>query len=317
MLTPIEIQKKTFKNSGMRYDKRDVDAFLDQVTVDYETLYRENRDLKDKLSALNERVQYFSTQQDTISKSVLLAQNMANGIQAQAEKEAKHIIREAKTKAEMLLGDAQNELAGIHQQTIELVQQYERFKQQFRALASSEMELLSSPAFDINIQRLDAFTPYDPHVAGMQDDYQMSEEESGSYEDNSYDEAEEAYADEASYEDQSSYEEPAYEEPAYHESPSISEGGLKVAGFMKQPVPVKTAKSEPEAAAAPAAEDLSKDNYDPEKIVVPFAKKSPFYEDSDSNEMSEEDEDDLLDLGDYTIEGQEEFDLIDLENDDD
>ncbi len=315
MLTPIEIQKKTFKNSGMRYDKRDVDAFLDQVTTDYETLYRENRDLKDKLAALNERVQYFSTQQDTISKSVLLAQNMANGIQAQAEKDAKHIIRDAKIKADMLLSDARNELNGIHQQTIELVQQYERFKQQFKALASSELELLASPAFDINIQRLDAFISYDSSASAMTG-YQTSNSESG-YEEASYDDNEAAYDEESSYEeDTSEYEEPEYEEPVYQEKQPISEGGLKIAGFMKQPVSkVNSPVKEPVVSKEPEAQELTKENYDPEKIVVPFAKKSSFYNDSDSDET--EVDDDLLDLGDYTIEGQEEFDLIDLENDDD
>ena len=38
MLTPIEIQGKTFKNSGMGYSKADVDSFFfSSVSADFET----------------------------------------------------------------------------------------------------------------------------------------------------------------------------------------------------------------------------------------------------------------------------------------
>ena len=40
MLTPIEIQGKTFKNSGMGYSKADVDSFFSSVSADFEALYK-------------------------------------------------------------------------------------------------------------------------------------------------------------------------------------------------------------------------------------------------------------------------------------
>ena len=45
MLTPIDVQSKSFK-SGMGYSKADVDSFLTNLYADYETLYRENMELK-------------------------------------------------------------------------------------------------------------------------------------------------------------------------------------------------------------------------------------------------------------------------------
>ena len=48
MLTPIEIQGKTFKNSGMGYSKADVDSFFSTISSDYEALYKENLSLKEK-----------------------------------------------------------------------------------------------------------------------------------------------------------------------------------------------------------------------------------------------------------------------------
>ena len=53
MLTPIDVQGKTFK-SGMGYSKADVDSFLTNLYADYASLYRENMELKDKVGLLNE-----------------------------------------------------------------------------------------------------------------------------------------------------------------------------------------------------------------------------------------------------------------------
>ena len=52
MLTPIEIQGKTFKNSGMGYSKADVDSFFSTISSDYEALYKENLSLKEKINNL-------------------------------------------------------------------------------------------------------------------------------------------------------------------------------------------------------------------------------------------------------------------------
>ena len=59
MLTPVEMQGKSFKSGGLGYDKKDVEAFFSTVKKDYETLYRENMELKDKVAVLNEGIQYY------------------------------------------------------------------------------------------------------------------------------------------------------------------------------------------------------------------------------------------------------------------
>ena len=53
MLTPIEIQDKSFK-SGIGYDKRDVDAFLRDILTNYELLYTKNAELEERVTVLSE-----------------------------------------------------------------------------------------------------------------------------------------------------------------------------------------------------------------------------------------------------------------------
>ena len=52
MLTPLELEKKEFKG-GIGYTKRSVNEFYDRLRADYEKLYKENIELKDKINLLN------------------------------------------------------------------------------------------------------------------------------------------------------------------------------------------------------------------------------------------------------------------------
>ncbi len=55
MLTPVELQNKTFKSGGLGYDKKDVEQFFREVTDEFTRLYSENIDLKDRVDALKDR----------------------------------------------------------------------------------------------------------------------------------------------------------------------------------------------------------------------------------------------------------------------
>ena len=56
MITPLDIQNKEFKKVMRGYKESEVDEFLDKVIVDYEKLYKENIELKDKIALLNEQI---------------------------------------------------------------------------------------------------------------------------------------------------------------------------------------------------------------------------------------------------------------------
>ena len=161
MLTPDEMQGKTFKSGGLGYDKKDVEAFFRAVTKDYETLYRENMELKDKVAVLNEGIQYYKSIEKTIQKALVLAEKTAETTKEAANKEAKNIEKEAKVKANIMLADARNELESLHNKTIALTQQYEKYKLQFKNLAKAQIEMLETDAFSINVARLDAFITED------------------------------------------------------------------------------------------------------------------------------------------------------------
>lgn len=58
-LTALEIKDKRFYVKFRGYDAKEVEEFQDMVYRDYEKLVREKHELETKISALEERLNYF------------------------------------------------------------------------------------------------------------------------------------------------------------------------------------------------------------------------------------------------------------------
>lgn len=157
MLTPVDIQSKTFK-SGMGYSKADVDAYMATVASDYESLYRENLELKDKLGNMNETINHYRNIEKSLQKALVLAEQTSEETIASAKKNATVIEQEAVLKADSIVADAKIELDHVRTETVKLLQQYESYRSQFKSLANAQVELLESKAYDIEIASLDAFS---------------------------------------------------------------------------------------------------------------------------------------------------------------
>ena len=65
MLTPVDIQNKEFTKSLSGYNKEMVDDFVLEVSKDFEKLYKENIELKDRLSVLNESLKKYRASYNT------------------------------------------------------------------------------------------------------------------------------------------------------------------------------------------------------------------------------------------------------------
>ncbi|MDE7325337.1 MAG: DivIVA domain-containing protein [Lachnospiraceae bacterium] len=157
MLTPVELQNKTFKSGGLGYDKKDVEQFFREVTDEFARLYSENIDLKDKVDALNEALQRYKTMESTLQRALVLAEKTAEDTTQAAIQNARNIEKEAQLKSQVIMADARNELEHVRMQTMSLLQQFEKYKLQFKSLAAAQIELLESESYAINADRLEDF----------------------------------------------------------------------------------------------------------------------------------------------------------------
>ncbi|BCN31194.1 DivIVA domain-containing protein [Anaeromicropila herbilytica] len=156
MLTPIEIQNRSFK-SGIGYDKKDVEAFFKDVAKNYEKLYKENVELNDKMGVLNEGIQYYKSIEKTLQKALVLAERTSDETKETALQKAKAIEQEAQIKAKSMLMEAEKSLDDINLKIIELIRQYDMYKAQFKQLATTQIEILNSDSFQLEIANLNTF----------------------------------------------------------------------------------------------------------------------------------------------------------------
>ncbi|MBO7631324.1 MAG: DivIVA domain-containing protein [Lachnospiraceae bacterium] len=160
MLTPVEIQNTKFKSAASGYNKGQVDKFMEELNKDYEFLYRQNLDMTEKISSLNDRVQYYITIEKSLHKALVLAEKSAEETKAAAMRDAKAIEKQALADAQEIRNNAEKELSKLHTQTLRLMQQYETYRAQCQALLDSQKEILDSRVFQINVKEFEAYTEY-------------------------------------------------------------------------------------------------------------------------------------------------------------
>ena len=72
MLTPQEVSARSFTKTMMGgYNMTMVDEFLDELTDDYTSLYKENASLKAKMKVLVEKVEEYRATEDSMRATLL------------------------------------------------------------------------------------------------------------------------------------------------------------------------------------------------------------------------------------------------------
>lgn len=107
MLTPIDIQNHGLKSGMGGYSKKETDDFIEKVQGDYEILYKENHDLKEKITALSEGLQYYKQMEGTLQKTLVLAEKTATETLEASRNQAVLVEKESKEKADAILSEAQ------------------------------------------------------------------------------------------------------------------------------------------------------------------------------------------------------------------
>ncbi|ASS75837.1 cell division protein DivIVA [Tumebacillus algifaecis] len=147
-LTPLDIHNKEFGRSFRGYDEDDVNEFLDRVIKDYEGLIRENRDLEEKLVTLEERLSHFHNIEESLSKSIIVAQETAEEVKSNARKESQLIIKEAEKNADRILNEALSKSRRAAMELDELQKQAAVFRARFRSLIQVQLELIDNDQWE-------------------------------------------------------------------------------------------------------------------------------------------------------------------------
>lgn len=140
MITPLEIQNKEFKKGIRGYKEDEVDEFLDQVMIDYEKLYKENIELKEKIETAHHQMAKYKDIEETLKNTLIVAQNAAEDLRANSHKKSELIIEEAEMKGKEIIARAHREVEEIRNEFEDTKKQMQSFKTRFKTLLQSQLD---------------------------------------------------------------------------------------------------------------------------------------------------------------------------------
>lgn len=147
MITPLDIENKRFSKKRLNgYDPEEVDTFLDDLTKDYEELYKKNAEYKEQVDKLKDKLEKYTQIESTLQSTLLLAQTASEDAKNVAQKQAEQIIIDAESKVKEMTSGLDQQVINKKKEIEDCKKQFDVYKAKMEALLIAQLELLK----DIN-----------------------------------------------------------------------------------------------------------------------------------------------------------------------
>ncbi len=145
MLTPKEIAEKTFdKTFGFGYRMDDVNAFLEQVAKSMSELLEINSDLEKKLEVLADKLQEYREDEESLRTAILGSQKLGDSVIRESKTKAEIILRDATIKAEAMTNHAKRQIEREQENLLRTQREVASFKNRLLDMYKRHLELISA-----------------------------------------------------------------------------------------------------------------------------------------------------------------------------
>ena len=143
MITPLDIENKRFGKQKLGgYNVNEVDDFLDELTLEYGKLYKENAELKAQREELDSNVGKYKNIENTLQNTLVMAQKTADEITAVAKQQAEQIIKDAEYQAKTSVDELNTQIFSKQKELDDLKKQFDVYKAKLESLLISQLEIL-------------------------------------------------------------------------------------------------------------------------------------------------------------------------------
>jgi cell division initiation protein len=115
-VSPLDLRQQKFRSRLRGFDKVEVASFLTAVADDYEAALRETDRLRQDLMRVEALLNEHREHERNLKNTLMTAQKLAEDIKANAQEEARRIIREAEGRSDFLLEKTQSRLEDIQRE---------------------------------------------------------------------------------------------------------------------------------------------------------------------------------------------------------
>lgn len=141
--TPVELKGLCIKRSIFDgYCKKQVDNILALINEDYTRMIKDNNDMKNEITVLNETLRHYKVLEESLQHAILVAQHTSEQIKANAYEKAKLITEEAEQNAQNLINNANQEVIKSKSKFEEIKAELFSFKSKSEALLQAQLEVL-------------------------------------------------------------------------------------------------------------------------------------------------------------------------------
>lgn len=143
MITPLDIENKKFAKQMMNgYSVEEVDDFLDEITKDYEKLYKESSENKRKIDELEKSISHYKTIETTLQNTLVMAQSAADEVKTLAKQQAEQIVKDAEGEARKSLDELTQTITIRKKELEDMEKQFDVYKAKMESLLISQLELI-------------------------------------------------------------------------------------------------------------------------------------------------------------------------------
>ena len=175
MFTPQEIQEQTFSKAVFGgYDMQQVDDFLEPLTEDYITLYKENAVLKSKMKILVEKLEEYRSQEAGMKRAIANAQQTCDKMIAEAQAKCAGMMNDAQGSVRSQTADLQQSVAEEEERLTRAKQTAQNFINVVEQDIRGHLELLEKlKSMDLKVEE----QPKQPKVPVREKPYDWSKQE--------------------------------------------------------------------------------------------------------------------------------------------
>jgi len=172
MILPIDIEKKEFTRDKRGYNSREVDEFLDLISVDYEKLLSDNRNMAHKIKFLEKQLDESQKSDTEMLETLKTAKRLMGDISASAERRAELMMRDAELEAENMILEAKTSIRRLNEEHLLLSSKVKTLKANLKKMLEKELSALADDDADLetSMDRSDIpsivaeFAPKEPEV---------------------------------------------------------------------------------------------------------------------------------------------------------
>jgi cell division initiation protein len=143
-ISALDIRQQQFTVRMFRgLDPQEVEAFLEDVAEDYESVVKENALLKEQLAVLEERSRNITEHERTLQETLVTTHRLTEEMKQAAKREAEMIVRDAELRGEKVAEAARAEEARLKAELTSLKRMRRQLVEELRSTLARYDRLLA------------------------------------------------------------------------------------------------------------------------------------------------------------------------------